>query len=97
MGAEGRYRPKVPARVDRSCLSQWLPSPFVLDGVACAGSWVCTDWQRPFCRNDDKNSRAPAQGAVETIPSRINGLRADRLTGAGTCGPAGDFAGKDSK
>ena len=27
------HKPKVPGRVDRSCLSNWFPSPFVVDGV----------------------------------------------------------------
>ena len=71
------HTPKEPGAVDASCLSQWFPSPFVIDGVqyATAEHYMMAEKARLF-RDDEALARvlaAPDPAAAKAVGRAVRG------------------------
>ena len=71
------HRPKLPGRVDASCLSQWFAAPFIVDGVryATAEHWMMAEKARLF--DDEKMLAqilaAPSPGKAKALGRQVRG------------------------
>lgn len=72
------HKPKVEGRIDHSCLSQWYPSPFEVDGVryATAEHFMMACKARLF--NDSERLAealaAPSPGAAKAVGRKVRGF-----------------------